>query len=124
MEDLGVLRLRLDELDDRIVGLLGARFEVCREIAAIKRTHGLAMMQPDRVTEVRSRYLRRGSEVGLPPGFANDLFELLIAATCAMEDELMSAAGAQDITSAPGSSAASGPGASGSGAASGCEAQP
>ena len=49
------------------------------------------MMQPDRVAIVRDRYLARGEEATLPPEFAAGLFELLIAATCREEDELMAA---------------------------------
>ena len=89
MSGLEPFRRRLDELDDEIARLLGERFEVCREVALYKRAHGVAMMQPARVAEVRSRYLARGDEVDLPPEFTQALFELLIAATCKMEDELM-----------------------------------
>jgi chorismate mutase-like protein len=89
MSGLDPFRRRLDELDDQIARLLGERFEVCREIARYKRTHGVPMMQPDRVSEVRARYLARGGEVELPPEFTQELFELLIAATCRMEDELI-----------------------------------
>jgi chorismate mutase len=49
------------------------------------------MMQPHRVEAVRERYLARGEEAKLPPEFAAGLFELLIAATCKEEDELMAA---------------------------------
>lgn len=91
MSGLDSFRRRLDELDDQIARLLGERFEICREIAHYKRAHGVAMMQPGRVAEVRARYLARGGEVDLPPDFTGELFELLIAATCRMEDELMAA---------------------------------
>ncbi len=87
-------RHRLDELDERIASLLGERFEICREIALHKRAHGIPMMQPGRVAEVRSRYLDRGAEVQLPADFTADLFELLIGATCRMEDELIGTASA------------------------------
>lgn len=91
MSGLDPFRRRLDELDDQISRLLGERFEVCREIARYKRAHAVPMMQPERVTEVRDRYLARGGEVDLPVDFTEQLFELLIAATCKMEDELMAA---------------------------------
>jgi chorismate mutase len=90
---LGPYRRRLDELDDRIAHLLGERFEVCRQIARFKHAEGIPMMQPDRVAEVRARYLARGAEVDLPAEFTADLFELLIGATCKEEDELMEGAG-------------------------------
>lgn len=88
-------RRRLDGLDDEIARLLGERFEVCREIARYKRANGIPMMQPNRVDAVRERYLERGAEAKLPPQFSADLFELLIAATCKEEDELMEALAAE-----------------------------
>jgi len=82
-------RRRLDAIDDEIARLLGERFEICREVALYKSAHEIPMMQPNRVVEVRQRYLDRGAEVDLPNEFTADLFDLLIAATCKEEDELM-----------------------------------
>jgi chorismate mutase len=82
-------RRRLDVIDDEIARLFGERFEICREVALYKSAHEIPMMQPNRVTEVRRRYLDRGAEVELPAAFTADLFDLLIAATCKEEDELM-----------------------------------
>ncbi|MFZ1153940.1 MAG: chorismate mutase [Solirubrobacteraceae bacterium] len=86
---LGPFRSRLDVLDEQIARLLGERFDICREVAHHKREHDIPMMQPERVVEVRERYLARGAEVSLPPDFTAALFELLIEATCRMEDELI-----------------------------------
>jgi len=86
---LAPFRTRLDFLDGEILRLLGERFDVCREVAHHKREHDIAMMQPQRVVEVRNRYLQRGAEADLPPDFTTALFELLIGATCRMEDELI-----------------------------------
>jgi chorismate mutase-like protein len=95
MSGLEPYRRRLDRLDDEIARLLGERFDVCREIAHYKRAHDIPMMQPDRVAAVRDRYLARGEEARLPSDFAAGLFELLIAATCKEEDELMAALAAE-----------------------------
>ncbi len=89
MSGLDPYRRRLDELDDRIARLLGERFDVCREVALYKRAHAIPMMQPERVAAVRARYLERGAQVRLPADFTAALFELLIGATCQLEDELM-----------------------------------
>jgi len=86
---LAPFRARLDFLDGEILRLLGERFEVCRQVAHHKREHDIPMMQPGRVAEVRERYLRRGAEASLPGDFGAALFELLIGATCKMEDELI-----------------------------------
>lgn len=89
-------RARLDVLDERILELLGERFGVCREVAAFKAKHDIPMMQPDRVEQVRTRYLERGAQMGLAVDFTSSLFELLIGATCRMEDELIAAAEGED----------------------------
>jgi chorismate mutase-like protein len=82
-------RRRLDAIDDEIARLLGERFGICREVAVHKSAHEMPMMQPDRVAVVRSRYLARGAEADLPGDFVEDLFDLLITATCRAEEELM-----------------------------------
>lgn len=89
MSDLESFRTQLDVIDGKIIAALGARFEVCREIAEHKRRHQIPMMQPGRVEVVRERYAIGGAMTGMPAGFAESLFELLIAATCRMEDELI-----------------------------------
>ncbi|HEX5376607.1 MAG TPA: cytochrome P450 [Solirubrobacterales bacterium] len=86
---LGQFRERLDPIDEEISRLLGERFEICREVAEYKSEHGIPMMQPERVAEVCARYLARGAAAGLPEDFSAELFELLIGATCKLEDELM-----------------------------------
>ena len=89
MSGLEPFRRRLDAIDDEIARLLGERFEICREVALYKSAHAIPMMQPDRVAIVRRRYLDRGAEAELPEDFTANLFDLLIAATCREEDELM-----------------------------------
>ena len=88
-EGLEPFRRRLDEIDDSVARLLGERLQICREVAVYKSEHEIPMMQPDRVKLVRERYLARGAEVDLPEEFTADLFDLLIATTCKLEDELM-----------------------------------
>jgi chorismate mutase len=88
-EGLRPFRRRLDFLDGEIARLLGERFDVVRDVAAYKREHDVPMMQPQRVIEVRERYLERGGEVNLPSQFTAALFELLIGAACKLEDELI-----------------------------------
>jgi 4-amino-4-deoxychorismate mutase len=100
MSGLEPFRRRLDRLDDEIARLFGERFEICREVALYKSEHEIPMMQPDRVAEVRARYLARGAEADLPADFTADLFELLIGATCKAEDELMEAAAARERSEA------------------------
>jgi chorismate mutase-like protein len=96
MSDLEPFRRRLDALDDELVRLFGERFNIIREVALYKREHDISMMQPDRIAEVRARYLARGAELEIPPDFTASLFDLLIAASCKLEDELIDAPQQED----------------------------
>ncbi len=91
MSGLEPFRRRLDALDEEITRLLGARFDIIREVASYKRANEIPMMQPDRIAEVRARYLARAAELEIPLDFTANLFELLIAASCKLEDELIEA---------------------------------
>jgi 4-amino-4-deoxychorismate mutase len=93
MNQLDECRARLDALDAELLDVLGRRFATCREIARFKSRHDVPMMQPMRVAIVRERYVSLGAEAGLPAGFASDLYELILGATCAMEDQLIAALG-------------------------------
>jgi chorismate mutase len=86
---LAPFRARLDEIDAQLVDLLGERFQICREVAIHKAENEIEMMQPGRVEIVRARYLQHGAEVDLPSDFTAGFFDLMIAATCRAEDELM-----------------------------------
>jgi chorismate mutase len=86
---LAPYRARLDEIDAQLVDLLGERFQICREVAVHKSENEIEMMQPGRVEIVRARYLQHGAEVDLPGDFTAGFFDLMIAATCRAEDELM-----------------------------------
>jgi chorismate mutase len=91
-------RRRLDAIDDEIARLLGERLQICREVAVYKSEHEIPMMQPQRVKVVRERYLARGAEHDLPKQFTAELFDLLIATTCRLEDELMERLAAEQGT--------------------------
>jgi 4-amino-4-deoxychorismate mutase len=96
VSDLESFRRRLDGLDDEITRLLGERFDIIREVASYKRANAIPMMQPDRVAEVSARYLARGADLDIPPDFTASLFDLLIAASCKLEDELIDAPPQED----------------------------
>lgn len=52
-------RLRLDEIDDRLLELLNARIETVHEIGRIKERLGLALYDPQREKAILSRLARK-----------------------------------------------------------------
>ncbi len=88
---LEALRARLDRLDERLLDTLHRRLECCTEIAHVKRRHEVAMMQPHRIELVQRRAARYAAEHGIDPSFLHRLYELVIAETCRLEDEVIGA---------------------------------
>ncbi|MEU9317884.1 chorismate mutase [Streptomyces sp. NPDC048295] len=85
----GPLRDRLDDLDRRLLDLVVGRMELCLDIARSKAGHGIPMMQPSRVGLVVGRARAHAAAHGLPEHCPGELFELIVAGTCAQEGMLM-----------------------------------
>jgi chorismate mutase len=90
----------LDETDGRILAAIADRFEIITEIARHKGTHGIPMMQPDRVSFVHDRFanfgahLRIDGDLGLNGDHFGRIADELIAAACELELAVMARASA------------------------------
>ena len=82
-------RDRIDHLDAQIVQLLAERLEICAEVGAYKREEGLAVMQPDRVEQVKARCADLASAHGLRPEFARSIYGVIIQEACELEDRIL-----------------------------------
>jgi 4-amino-4-deoxychorismate mutase len=90
-DTLAMLRAELDRIDVEFLASLGARVAVCRSIAHYKRQHGVAMMQPHRIGVVQQRAARFAEGAGLDLTFMKQLYDLIIAETCRIEDLIIDA---------------------------------
>lgn len=84
---LDQLRREIDGVDDDLVGLISRRLELGREIAQVKAATGEPVMQPQRVEEVQARVLEVGRSHRVPEDYLRSLYDLIIAATCAVESD-------------------------------------
>jgi chorismate mutase/catechol 2,3-dioxygenase-like lactoylglutathione lyase family enzyme len=82
-------RARIDELDEQIIAILAERMSVCASIAETKSDEGIPMMQPNRVDEVRERYVALGTERGLSQEFAKAVHACITREACRLEDEIL-----------------------------------
>jgi chorismate mutase-like protein len=86
MEKLQEFRNELNELDQKIIELLGKRFEVIRNVGHYKKETGIAMMQPKRVDEVKDRCALIGEKYSLDGDFVRTLYSMIIDEACRIED--------------------------------------
>jgi len=67
LEDLSMLRKRVDEVDVEILRLLNERVAVCRKIGAYKKQQGLPIRDQSREKEVYDKVRAFAVEFGLEP---------------------------------------------------------
>jgi chorismate mutase len=83
------LRDELDGIDRALLDTLRARLALCCRIGAHKARHAIAMMQPHRIGIVQARAADFAKLHGIDPAFLQALYELIIAETCRLEDEVI-----------------------------------
>lgn len=71
-------RKEIDEIDEKILDLLGRRFEIVSEVGHIKAQHDLKVVQSKRAEEVVERVMRMAEERGVNPFFIRSFYESMI----------------------------------------------
>jgi len=89
--ELEALRGRLDRIDEELLRIVDARIRCCVEIAQVKSREGSDMMQPHRIGLVQRRAGEFARTHQVDADFLRRLYELMIAETCRVEDEVISA---------------------------------
>ncbi len=92
---LAPYRAKIDSLDSQIVALLGQRFDVVRDVAALKAKNGIAPILPDRIEEVVQRARAKAEKEGVDPQLVEQVYRIIIDAACKLEDDYSRAQGAK-----------------------------
>jgi len=83
---LAPYRAKIDALDSQIVTLLGERFDVVRDVAALKAEHGIQPILPDRIEEVVQRARAKAEKAGVDPKLVEQIYRIMIDAACRLEE--------------------------------------
>jgi len=89
VNDINVLRRRIDEINREIVGLLAKRMIVAGEIAEYKKQRGLPVCVPEREKAVIENVKMLAKEKGLDGKMAEDVFWKIIEHTRKSEEKQM-----------------------------------
>jgi chorismate mutase-like protein len=98
---LAQLREQIDDVDRQLVGALGRRMRLAKEVAAIKGEQNIPMMQPGRVSQVQDNIAGLARDRGLPAEYVQQVYQLIIEETCRMEDELIGSGTAASPSARP-----------------------
>lgn len=97
---LSAVRSDLDAVDSGIVVLLARRQELAVEAARLKHAMGSATRVPNREVEARAKRLAVGLRRGLDATFLDDVFDVIIAASVARQEQVRAALAASDVLDA------------------------
>jgi 4-amino-4-deoxychorismate mutase len=95
MEILAPYRKRIDALDQQIIDLLHARFQIIEEVARVKAREGIDSVLPDRIEEVLDRTEAYAVARHMDGGFVRMLYRKLIERSCEMEEQIMQTTGSR-----------------------------
>jgi isochorismate pyruvate lyase len=85
--ELDSARAEIDTIDEALVKLLAERQRVVERVVAIKRSHKLPSLIPQRVQDVIERAELSASRQGLSPDLAQRLWTVMVAWFVEFEDQ-------------------------------------
>ncbi|MCL2316810.1 MAG: chorismate mutase [Actinomycetia bacterium] len=91
--DLTRLRQGIDDVDARLIALLGERFGLTREVGRLKAAHGLASRDPSREASQHARWSTLAAEADVDPALVRDVFDLVLARSVAEHEAAKTASG-------------------------------
>lgn len=89
MNQLEPFRKKIDALDIQIIELLGKRFDICRQVAHLKKAENIPMMQSGRVEEVKKNCQELAVKNSMNPDFMREVYSLIIEESCRTEDAII-----------------------------------
>lgn len=80
-------REALDACDTQLLSILRERMVIIHDVSEIKRAHGLAVMQSDRVAQIDAKVRCYALAHGLSPDFLSEIYHTIITEACRIEKE-------------------------------------
>ncbi len=77
LETLDHLRHEIDEIDDELLNLLGKRMELADSIGRYKKRNNIAILQPQRWSEILESAIAKGALKGLSPEFMESILRAI-----------------------------------------------
>jgi len=92
-DELAGMRAEIDQLDRLLLDTVRRRLSVVRRVAEHKLERRIPMLAQHRLDAVHERAARYAAEHGISAAFLRRLFDVLVAETCRLEDEIIAAGG-------------------------------
>jgi chorismate mutase len=88
---LSALRQQIDEIDNQIISILGARMNVAQQIGEVKKAANLAILQNTRWKDVLAKTVADGQKQNLSEVFVRAVFEAIHTESIERQNAVMNA---------------------------------
>ncbi len=87
--DLELLRERIDKIDTEIIGLLGKRMQISRQVSHIKKQKNMSVLQINRWDKLLKERMQQAEPKGLNGEFIKEIFEQIHKESVFIQDEML-----------------------------------
>lgn len=87
--DLELLREKIDKIDTEIIGLLGKRMQISRQVSHIKKQKNMSVLQINRWDKLLKERMQQAEPKGLNGEFIKEIFEQIHKESVFIQDELL-----------------------------------
>lgn len=87
--DLELLREKIDKIDTEIIGLLGKRMQISRQVSHIKKQKNISVLQINRWDKLLKERMQQAEPKGLNGEFIKEIFEQIHKESVFIQDEML-----------------------------------
>ncbi len=88
-QKLGVLRTQIDEIDSKLLEILGKRMKIADKIGALKKEKNVAVLQNQRWNEILGKMVLEGEQKGLTEEFVLKMFKAIHQESIGHQEKIM-----------------------------------
>lgn len=88
-QKLGALRTQIDEIDSKLLEILGKRMKIADKIGALKKEKNVAVLQNQRWNEILGKMVLEGEQKGLTEEFVLKMFKAIHQESIGHQEKVM-----------------------------------
>ena len=88
-KEMALQRAYIDELDTKLIEILGKRMKLAEKIGQLKKEKNVAILQNQRWNEILNKMTSEGKEIGLSPEFIMQLFKAIHQESIIHQEKVM-----------------------------------
>ena len=89
MDDLKILREKIDIIDDKIINLLVERFKIVEDISEFKKNNNVEVIQESRISEIVEKAKNKALKNQINPCIFEKIYLNIIDSACNLEKKII-----------------------------------